>query len=156
MKSLAAALALAVLPLLAPAAQAQSAGRPVTLPGIRYQVVASGAPDGAHPTRADTVEIRYIGRLSTSEIFSTSPDDGKKPAPFKVGEVIPGMSAALQLMRPGDNWRVTIPAYLAYGALGRRYTPPEEHLRRDVPPNATLVFDVTLVSIRGRGREAGR
>jgi FKBP-type peptidyl-prolyl cis-trans isomerase len=57
------------------------------------------------------------------------------------------MSAALQLMRPGDRWRITLPAYLAYGRLGRRYKPPEPTLKRDVPPDATLVFDVELVSV---------
>ncbi|MDE2487347.1 MAG: FKBP-type peptidyl-prolyl cis-trans isomerase [Alphaproteobacteria bacterium] len=148
MKLLAAALAAASLATLAPAAQAQGLGSPVILPGVRYQVLASGPANGRHPTRADTVEIRYVGRLLTSEIFSTSDDHGRRPSPFKVGEVIPGMSAALQLMRPGDRWRVIIPAYLGYGATGRAYRPPVEHLIRDVPPDATLVFDVELVSIR--------
>jgi len=129
-------------------AQAEAAPlRPVILPGIRYQVIAAGPANGAHPTREDTVEIRYVGRLSTSQIFSTSTEGGTKPSPFKVGEVIPGMSAALQLMRPGDHWRVIIPSYLAYGPQGRRYKAPEAHLRRDVPPNATLAFEVQLVSI---------
>jgi FKBP-type peptidyl-prolyl cis-trans isomerase len=141
--------ALAAAPAQPARAQAEAAPlRPVMLPGIRYQVLASGPANGARPTRTDTVDIRYIGRLSTSQIFSTSADGGAKPSPFKVRDVIPGMSAALQLMRPGDRWRVTIPAYLAYGALGRRYRAPEEHLRRDVPPNATLVFEVELVGIQ--------
>ncbi|HEX3700227.1 MAG TPA: FKBP-type peptidyl-prolyl cis-trans isomerase [Phenylobacterium sp.] len=126
--------------------------RPVTLPGIRYEVLASGPAGGAHPTRSETVAMRYIGRLSTSEIFSTSAEGGAAASEFRVRDVIPGMSAALQLMRPGDRWRISIPAYLAYGALGRRYKSPEEHLRRDIPPDATLVFDVELVGISGGGR----
>jgi len=130
---------------------------PVTLPGISYEVLASGAAAGAHPTRADSVTMRYVGRLAASgEIFSTSPDDGKGPSTFAVNQVIPGMSAALQLMRVGDHWRITMPPYLAYGP-GRPFTPPsaapatgpaaQVTQRRGIPPDATLVFDVELVTI---------
>ena len=134
------------------AAQAQVPGRAIMLPGIRYEVLASGPPSGAHPQRGDTVSMRYIGRLSTSEIFSTSPENGAETADFKVSEVIPGMSAALQLMRPGDKWRLTLPAYLAYGAQGRRFHPPERLLKRDIPGDATLVFEVELVSVTSGAR----
>lgn len=147
MKVLLAAVALLVSGALAPTAMAQGQGKVVTLPGIRYEVLASGPVSGRRPLRTDTVAMRYVGRLSTSEIFSTSPDNGEKPADFKVREVIPGMSAALQLMRPGDRWRITMPAYLGYGWTGRRYAPPERLLKRDIPPDATLVFDVELVSV---------
>jgi FKBP-type peptidyl-prolyl cis-trans isomerase len=50
-------------------------------------------------------------------------------------------------MRPGDRWRFTIPAYLAYGHEGRRYIPPEATLKRDIPPGSTLIFHVELVAI---------
>jgi FKBP-type peptidyl-prolyl cis-trans isomerase len=122
-----------------------------TLPGVRYQVLAAGPADGPLPTRADEVRMRYVGRLTDGTIFSTSAGGGAEPTAFKVREVIPGMSAALQLMRPGDRWRITLPAYLAYGRLGRTYRPPEPTLKRDVPPNATLVFDVELVSFGPAG-----
>jgi FKBP-type peptidyl-prolyl cis-trans isomerase FklB len=147
MKVLLAAVALLASGALAPAAVAQPRGRVVTLPGIRYEVLAAGAPTGTRPQRADTVSMRYVGRLSTSEIFSTSPENGKETAEFKVHDVIPGMSAALQLMRPGDKWRITMPAYLAYGWAGRKYAPPERLLRREIPADATLVFEVELVSV---------
>jgi FKBP-type peptidyl-prolyl cis-trans isomerase len=127
----------------APAARAA----PVVLPGIQYEVLASGPASGPRPLRADKVTMRYVGRLATGEVFSSSGDGGAQPAEFGVREVIPGMSAALQLMRPGDRWRITMPSYLAYGRLGRRYTPPEPLLKRDIPPDATLVFDVELVSV---------
>jgi FKBP-type peptidyl-prolyl cis-trans isomerase FklB len=117
------------------------------LPGIGYQVLASGPVSGAQPTRGDQVTMRYVGRLKSGEVFSTSTNGGADPSPFKVREVIPGMSAALQLMRPGDHWRITLPGYLAYGRLGRTYRPPEATLKRDIPPDATLVFDVELVSV---------
>lgn len=91
--------------------------------------------------------MRYVGRLANGAVFSTSGGGGTEPTAFKVREVIPGMSAALQLMRPGDKWRITLPGYLAYGRLGRRYKPPEATLKRDIAPDATLVFEVELVSV---------
>jgi FKBP-type peptidyl-prolyl cis-trans isomerase FklB len=139
----------------AAAPAAETPGAAVALPGLSYQVLASGPADGAHPTRADSVAMRYVGRLADGPIFSTSPDGGAGTSTFGVKEVIPGMSAALQLMRPGDRWRITMPPYLAYGP-GRRFTPPaaaangpaaQAIQRLGIPPNATLVFDVELVAI---------
>jgi FKBP-type peptidyl-prolyl cis-trans isomerase len=128
-------------------------GAKVSLPGIRYEVLAAGPPGASHPTRADTVSMRYVGRLEGGEVFSTSPGDGTQPSSFPVREVIPGMSAALQLMRPGDRWRITMPPYLAYGP-GRPLTPPAASgpaaaavQKRPIPPDATLIFDVELVAI---------
>jgi len=133
----------------------------VALPGISYDVLSSGPASGPHPTRGDTVAMRYVGRLAASgEVFSTSPDNGKTASNFPVNGVIPGMGAALQLMRVGDHWRITMPPYLAYGP-GRAFTPPPANStsgpatgpaaqvtqRRGIPPDATLVFDVDLVAI---------
>jgi FKBP-type peptidyl-prolyl cis-trans isomerase len=122
-------------------------GRAITLPGPQYEVLHSGPAGGAQPTRADSVAIRYIGRLTNGDVFSTSTDNGAGTSTFAVRTVIPGFSALVQLMRPGDRWRFTIPGYLAYGREGRRYGPGEATLKRDVPPDATLIFDVELVSI---------
>src|ERR1700760_2752347 len=112
---------------LAHAASAQSrdtSGETVSLPGLHYQVLAAGRAGGAHPTRSDSVTMRYVGRLESGEIFSTSPGDGTGLSTFAVNGVIPGMSAALQLMRPGDHWKVTMPPYLAYGPGRPLNTPP--------------------------------
>ena len=141
------ALGLALGPALGLALALPAASATVELPGIRYEVLAAGPPGGAQPTRADEVTMRYVGRLSDGAVFSTSAKGGAEPTAFKVREVIPGMSAALQLMRPGDRWRITLPAYLAYGRLGRPYRPPEPTLKRAVPGDATLIFDVELVSV---------
>lgn len=137
------------------AAHAQASGK-TTLPGISYEVLGSGPAAGAHPTRADTITMRYVGRLADGQIFSTSPGDGAQVSTFPVGQLIPGMTAALQLMRPGDHWRITMPPYLAYGP-GRPLAPataapptgPAAQVvqKRGIPPNATLVFDVELVAI---------
>lgn len=128
---------------------AAASPKPVVLPGISYQVLASGAEAGPHPTRADEVDVHYTGRLTTGEVFSASPDGGKGLSTFAVQRVIPGFMAAVLLMRPGDRWRVTLPAYLAYGAPGRAMGPQASAMQsRDIPPNATLIFDIELVAIR--------
>jgi FKBP-type peptidyl-prolyl cis-trans isomerase len=151
------------LALAAPAARAA-----VALPGITYEPQFSGPAAGPHPTRADSVAMRYVGRFEDGEVFSTSPGGGASVSTFAVKELIPGMSAALQLMRPGDHWRIIIPPYLAYGP-GRPFTPPAKEgaakggvakegaakegpavqavQRRGIPPDSTLVFDVELVGI---------
>jgi FKBP-type peptidyl-prolyl cis-trans isomerase len=143
-------LALAATGLGAPPAAAAE----IKLPGISYQVVSSGPADGVHPTRADSVSMRYVGRLANGDIFSTSPADGTGASTFPVNGVIPGMSAALQLMRPGDHWVIRMPPYLAYGPGRPLNTPPpnggaaaQVTQKRGIPPNATLAFDVELLAI---------
>jgi len=128
---------------------AVASAAPVTLPGLSYEVLGSGPAAGAHPTRADSVTMRYVGRLTDGAVFSTSPDEGKGLSTFGVKEVIPGMSAVLQLMRPGDRWRVTMPPYLAYGPGRPLSTASSAQAiqKQGIPPNATLVFDVELVGI---------
>ena len=97
-----------------------------------------------------TADVRYVGRLTDGAVFSTSPDSGKGISTFDVQRVIPGFMAALLLMRPGDHWRVTLPPYLAYGALGRRVGPQSSAMQsRDIPPDSILVFDIELVAVRG-------
>ena len=122
-------------------------GHIVRLPGPEYKVLHSGPTAGRNPLRSDDVMIRYVGRLEDGSIFSTSANEGAEPSKFSVRTVIPGFSALIQLMRPGDRWRFTIPSYLGYGHQGRTFTPPEATLKRDIPPNSTLVFDVELVSV---------
>jgi len=116
------------------------------LPGLQYEVLRSG-PAGPRPLRSDDVMIRYVARLADGSIFSTSASNGAEPSSFSVRTVIPGFSALVQLMRPGDRWRFTIPSYLGYGHQGRSFAPPETTLKRDVPPESTLIFDVELISI---------
>ena len=119
------------------------------LPGIRYEVLEAGPVSGAHPTRADDVDVRYVGQLTDGTTFSASPDGGRQPMTFAVQRLIPGFMAALLLMRPGDRWRVTLPPYLAYGATGRRLGPQASTMQsHDIPPEATLIFDIELVAVR--------
>jgi FKBP-type peptidyl-prolyl cis-trans isomerase len=130
----------------APAAYAASADA-VTMPGPSYRILRSGPTDGRHPSRADKVAIRYVGKLANGEIFSTSADQGRGTTSFAVRLVIPGFSALVQLMRPGDRWIFSIPAYLAYGEVGKKYLPGDATMKRDVPPGSPLSFDVELVAV---------
>jgi len=101
--------------------------------GLQFRIIQNGY--GKRPASTDSVTVYYTGTLINHVIFDgTSPG---LPASFKVNQVIPGWSEALQLMREGDHWLLTIPAALGYGARGAG--------DGTIPPNQTLVFDVKLV-----------
>jgi peptidylprolyl isomerase/FKBP-type peptidyl-prolyl cis-trans isomerase FklB len=118
--------------------KAAHARRLVVLPGLQYEVLKSGPMDGPHPTRADDITVRYQGRLTSGQQFGSSPDNGIGTETFPLQKLIPGWVAALQMMRPGDEWVIYIPANLAYGAAGKGNA---------IPPDSTLVFRIELVSI---------
>jgi len=101
--------------------------------GLQFRIIQNGY--GKRPSSTDTVTVYYTGTLINHVIFDgTSPG---LPASFKVNQVIPGWSEALQLMREGDHWILTIPANLGYGVRGEG--------DGAIPPNQTLVFDVKLI-----------
>ncbi|RJP23816.1 MAG: FKBP-type peptidyl-prolyl cis-trans isomerase [Deltaproteobacteria bacterium] len=109
----------------------------VTLPsGLQYLVLKAGG--GNVPTDSDTVECHYRGTLLDGTVFDSSYGRGK-PATFAVKGVIPGWREALKRMPAGSKWRLFIPPGLAYGERGAG---------RDIGPNATLIFDVELLSVR--------
>jgi len=118
----------------------------VTLPsGLQYRVVKAG--DGPSPKETDTVETNYRGSLIDGTEFDSSYKRGQT-AVFPVKGVIPGWTEALQLMKVGGKWQLFVPPELAYGERG---TGP-------IGPNATLIFDVELVSIQedAAGESAGQ
>ena len=109
----------------------------VALPnGLQYKIIKEG--DGRKPSDADTVEVYYRGTLINGTEFDSS-QRGGQPATFKVTGVIPGWKEALKLMSVGSRWLIFIPPELAYGARGAG---------RDIGPNATLIFDLELLTIK--------
>ena len=109
-----------------------------TLPsGLQYKVITEGK--GKSPKASDTVTVNYAGKLIDGTEFDSSYKRGQ-PATFPVGGVIKGWTEALQLMKEGSKWQLTIPADLAYGEQGRP----------GIPPNSVLIFDVELISIKAQ------
>ena len=109
----------------------------ITLPdGLQYKVVTQGT--GAKPMATDTVSCKYRGTLIDGKEFDSTQAHGGQPLQFQVNGVIKGWTEALQLMPVGSKYQLYIPANLAYGERG---APP------DIGPNATLIFDVELLSI---------
>ena len=100
--------------------------------GLEYRILQNGF--GARPAATDIVTVYYKGALINGKVFDAT--EPGFPAEFPVNALIPGWTEALQLMREGDHWELVIPANLAYGTRGAGDS---------VPPNQTLVFDLTLV-----------
>lgn len=108
----------------------------VALPsGLQYQVLNQGS--GKSPSKNDSVTTHYHGTLLDGTVFDSSYERGE-PATFPVNGVIAGWTEALQKMKEGDKWRLFIPSNLAYGTRGAG---------GDIGPNATLIFDVELLSV---------
>jgi len=83
------------------------------------------------------VLVHYEGALvSTGAVFDSS-YERQQPAEFPLLAVVPGWQEGLQLLKPGDEATLVIPAALGYGAQG---SPP------DIPPNADLRFRVELLA----------
>lgn len=115
------------------AANAKKPGVITRPDGLQFKIIQNGF--GKRPTLTDTVEVYYTGALINGRVFDgTSPG---LPASFKVNQVIPGWTEALQLMREGDHWQLVIPSALGYGPRGAGNA---------IPPDQVLVFDMTLVS----------
>ena len=104
--------------------------------GLQYKVIKPGT--GKKPQATDTVTVHYRGTLVDGTEFDSSYRRGK-PAVFPVSGVIPGWTEALQLMEEGAKRQVDIPSKLAYG---------EQGTGQAIGPNATLIFEVELISIQ--------
>ena len=104
--------------------------------GLQYKIINSGK--GKSPKATDQVKVHYTGKLIDGTVFDSSYEGGQ-PVSFPVNQVIPGWTEALQLMKEGDKWMVYIPANLGYGPRGTG--------GGEIPPNATLVFEVELLEV---------
>jgi FKBP-type peptidyl-prolyl cis-trans isomerase len=108
-------------------------GVKTTASGLQYKVISEGS--GARPGPNDTVQVNYVGTFVSGEKFDASADHGNKPADIPLQGVIPGFREGLELMKTGAHYMFYIPSNLAYGAQPQN----------GFPPNATIIFDVTLV-----------
>lgn len=109
-------------------------GVKTTASGLQYQVISQGS--GARPGPNDTAEINYTGTFVDGTVFDASAKHpGGGAAKIPLANVIPGFREGLELMQVGGHYKFFIPSSLAYGSEPQ---PP-------MPPNATLIFDVTLV-----------
>lgn len=105
--------------------------------GLQYEIVESGDASGSKPAPTSNVTTHYTGTLIDGTVFDSSVQRGQ-PATFPVNGVIAGWTEALQLMVPGDKWKLYIPYNLAYGENGAG---------GDIKPFAALIFDIELISI---------
>jgi FKBP-type peptidyl-prolyl cis-trans isomerase FklB len=119
------------------AENAKRDGVTTTATGLQYEVLAEGSGDS--PKETDQVTVHYHGTLIDGTVFDSSVERGQ-PATFPVNGVIPGWVEALQLMKPGAKYKLFIPSNLAYGERGAGGS---------IGPNATLIFEVELISIGG-------
>ncbi|HEY5237164.1 MAG TPA: FKBP-type peptidyl-prolyl cis-trans isomerase [Rhizomicrobium sp.] len=104
--------------------------------GLQYRVIKSGNGKGTS-TGEDLVTVTYKGWLINGHVFDqTQPG---KTATFPAGNLIKGWVQALSMMKEGDEWELTIPSRIGYGAMGAGAA---------IPPNQTLVFDMQLISVK--------
>jgi peptidylprolyl isomerase len=127
-------------PVHAPAAEIdKESGKPVitTPSGLKYVDLAPGAGD---PAKAgDQLAVNYVGKLVDGSKFDSSYDRGQ-PFQIELGKtaVIQGWTEGLTGMKAGGKRKLIIPPQLGYGQAGY----PDV-----IPPNATLIFEVEVVSI---------
>lgn len=105
--------------------------------GLQYEIVEAG--HGPIPADTCEVEVNYEGKLINGTVFDSSYNRGRT-ATFGVKQVIKGWTEALCMMPVGSTWNLYIPYDLAYGERGSR----------NIPPYATLIFKVELVSIKDK------
>ena len=117
----------------APAAVGVTIGPEViTASGLKYQEMALGT--GPVPQAGQTANVRYDGKLTDGRTF----DQGSFSFKVSAGQVIPGFNEGVLTIKAGGKRRLIIPPALGYGD-----NPPRGSI---IPPGATLIFDVELVS----------
>ncbi len=106
---------------------------------LQIEKTADGTGD-AKTKNGDTITVNYTGTLTDGTKFDSSLNPGRTPFQFTLGQgmVIKGWDQGLLDMKVGEKRKLTIPASLGYGASGQG----------SIPPNATLIFDVELLSIK--------
>jgi len=116
------------------AENAKKEGVKTTASGLQYEILKPGT--GAIPKLSDTVNVIYKGTLIDGTVFD---DSQGKARPFGVSRVVEGWKEAMQMMPEGSKWKLYVPSKIGYKEDGNR--PP-------IGPNAVLVFEAELVSIK--------
>tara|TARA_B110000285_G_C15117299_1_gene614884 strand:+ start:382 stop:1083 length:702 start_codon:yes stop_codon:yes gene_type:complete len=109
-----------------------------TASGLQYEILTEG--NDVKPVDADKVTVHYTGTLLDGTVFDSSVERGE-PASFPLNGVIKGWTEGLQYMGIGAKYKFYIPSDLAYGPRGAG---------GQIGPNATLIFEVELISIEGK------
>jgi len=126
------------------AATAQAAGKTMTTPS-GLQITDSKIGTGAMPQPGQICVMHYTGWLyqngAKGKKFDSSLDRGE-PFEFAIGkhQVIGGWDEGVATMKVGGKRTLIIPPELGYGARGAGGI---------IPPNATLIFDVELLDVKG-------
>jgi FKBP-type peptidyl-prolyl cis-trans isomerase len=95
---------------------------------------------GAEAVPGSEVTVNYVGMLPNGTVFDASANHGQAfTFPLGAGAVIPGWDQGVAGMKVGGTRTLIIPPDLAYGAAGAGEV---------IPPNATLIFEVELVSVQ--------
>jgi len=109
-----------------------------TMTGLRY--IRMNKTEGAPAKAGSTVAVHYTGYLLDGTVFDSSISRGEPISfPIGTGRVIKGWDEGIALLKVGEKARLLIPSALAYGERGAGGL---------IPPNADLVFDVELVSVK--------
>ena len=125
-------------------ATAETAGKTITTPS-GLQITDSKIGTGATPQPGQTAVVHYTGWLyengAKGKKFDSSLDRGQ-PFEFPIGQhrVISGWDEGVATMKVGGKRTLIIPPQLGYGARGAGGV---------IPPNATLIFDVELLDVKG-------
>lgn len=99
--------------------------------GLGFRLLAPG--QGPTPTPSSTVRILYTGRTKDGQVFDRTP----APSQFRLDRLVPGMSAGVQLLRPGGRIELLVPPALGYG----------NRPVAGLPAGSGLIFEISLVEI---------
>jgi hypothetical protein len=117
----------------------------ITFPdGLKYVDLKEGT--GAVAATGMNVTVQYTGWFSDGKIFDTSRQAGRSPFTVQIGfaQVIAGWDEGIPGMKVGGKRKLIIPAPLAYGATGQTDQTTGTVI---IPPNATLIFQIELLSV---------
>ncbi|MGH6646936.1 FKBP-type peptidyl-prolyl cis-trans isomerase [Aquabacterium sp.] len=138
MLALSAASSASAAPDAALAKAAKEKGAVVTSSGLVYQSLKDGT--GASPAPTDVVKVHYRGTFPDGKEFDSS-YKRNAPTEFPLNRVIPCWTEGVQRIKVGGKAKLTCPSSIAYGERGAGDV---------IPPNATLQFEVELISIAGK------